>query len=116
VIKAGSDVVYGIPADYPQALVDAITEYLKIQQRVKAAWLVRFGKRENSSGDYQFSNLLIVDCSGGVKAIFDGIGGVVSAQLDEDEYLDIMPREKGLSKEISKEFPPFYRRKKFGLF
>lgn len=103
-IQQEEKVMLGDPADYPHAMVQAVTAYLKQHSEVKAAYLqlmVRGGEK---------SYLMIVDYSNADrKTLFGGIADAAMPYLD-GMYLDLIPLDGAFGKSATEGKTPFYTR------
>jgi len=109
-VEKETEVLIGTPANYPRELTNAVSKYLKTQKNVKSAHLVLM----NNGGESSF--LIVVDFIGDLEATFSGIAAVVVPYLKKGELLDMIPLEPGMGETVAKDYPPFYKRKAFGLF
>lgn len=109
VVKKDTPVQLGQPRIYPEELVKAISNYLKDQKNVKAAYLQLMIK------DGEQSYLVIVDFAGDRTVLFDGIANAAMSYLN-GMFIDLVPYDSDFGQNAAKSIEPFYKRKKFGLF
>ncbi len=103
VIEEDTPVQLGQPRDYPTEMVKAISEYLKQQKRVNAAWL-QLMMREGEQ-----SYLIIVDFTGDKREIFDGI---YKAAMDHagGMPIDMIPYDLEFGRTATAGIEPFYKK------
>ena len=104
-MKAGTQVMIGLPANDPVELKDAISAYLKTQVNVKSACLVLM----NKGGEQSF--VIVVDYVGDRRATFNGIASVAVPKLRKGELLDMVPANEDFGQSIMRDHPPFYQRR-----
>ncbi len=104
VMEKGTTVCLGEPAEYPRALVSAISGYLESQPGVEAAYLQLMEK------DGESSYLVSVDFIGDRKALFQGIS-TVAAGLLSDLPLNLASCDTEFWRDTADGLEPFYRRK-----
>ncbi len=109
VVKKDTTVQLGQPRIYPKEMVNAISDYLKKQKSVQAAYLQLMIKEEEQS------YLIIVDFTGERREIFDGIGNAAISHL-KGMLIDLVPYDSDFGHNATNNIKPFYKRKKFGLF
>ena len=109
VVKKDTTVQLGQPRVYPEELVKTISDYLKNQKNVKAAYLQMMIK------DGEQSYLVVVDFSGDRRILFDGIARAAMSQLN-GMFIDLVPYDSEFGRNAANNVEPFYKRKKFGLF
>ena len=109
VVKKDTTVQLGQPRVYPEELVKGISNYLKNQKNVKAAYFQLMIK------DGEQSYLIVVDFSGDRRVLFDGIANVAKNHLN-GMFVDFVPYDSEFGRNATNNVEPFYRRKKFGLF
>ena len=109
-VKEDTQVKIGIPADYPKAMTNAISKYLKSQKNVKSAYLVLMEKE----GEQSF--LIAVDFTRNRQITFNGIASAATPHLKKEQFIDMVSLDSGIGINISSKYSPFYRRKTFGLF
>lgn len=109
VVKKDTAVQLGQPRIYPEELVKAISNYLKHQNNVMAAYLQLMMK------DGEQSYLVVVDFSGDRRILFDGIANAAMNHLN-GMFIDLIPYDSEFGRNATNNIEPFYRRKKFGLF
>ena len=106
----GATVYIGVPANDPVAMKEAVAKHLKSQKNVKGAWLVLMEK------DKEFSFLIVVDFAGDRQATFNGIASVAVPKLRQGELIDMVPADSDIGQQAIQGYPPFYKRKTFGIF
>lgn len=109
VVEKDTTVQLGQPLVYPQEMINAISDYLKTQKKVKAAYLQLMIKQGEQS------YLIIVDFEGEKRKLFDGIGSVAMKCLN-DMYIDLIPYDSEFGRNACSNVEPFYKKKKFGIF
>lgn len=109
VVKKDTTVQLGQPRIYPEELVKAITNYLKNQKNVKAAYL------QLMINEGEQSYLVIADFTGDRRVLFDGIANVAMSHLN-GMFIDLVPYDSDFGRNATNNIEPFYKRKKFGLF
>ena len=109
VVNKDTTVQLGEPRVYPKEMVNAISNYLKKQKNVQAAYLQLMIKEGEQS------YLAIVDFSGDRRSLFDGIANVAMSHL-KGMYIDLIPYDSDFGLNATKNIEPFYKKKKFGLF
>ena len=109
-VDKDTKVSIGVPANYPEEMVGAVSAYMKKQKHIKRAYLVLMMK------DNEQSFLMIVDFQGDRQATFGGIASVAVPLLRQGELLDMVPLESGIGADVANGYKPFYQRKRFGLF
>lgn len=109
-IDNNTTVHIGVPSNDPVTIKESITKYLKSQKNIKAAWLALMQK------EGEFSFLIVVDFCGDRQSIFNGIASVAVPKLREGELIDMVPANSDIGQQVVRDFPPFYKRKMFGLF
>ena len=100
----------GVPANDPVAMKKAVAKHLKSQKNVKGAWLVLMEK------DKEFSFLMVVDFVGERQLIFNSIASVAVPTLRQGELIDMVPADSDIGQHVVQDYPPFYKRKIFGIF
>ncbi|MBR5387280.1 MAG: enhanced serine sensitivity protein SseB [Clostridiales bacterium] len=108
VIQKDTEVMLGEPADYPQAMVDAICKYAKRSKSISRIWLKLMYKNNERSF------LLTVDFKGDMNTVFKGIADSASSSIPMGMFLDMVPFSSDLGRKAATG-DPFYVRKK-GLF
>ncbi|MCL2118720.1 MAG: enhanced serine sensitivity protein SseB [Planctomycetaceae bacterium] len=109
-VKKDTQVFIDLPAHDPVALKDAVSKFLKTQKNVKSAWLVLMHR------DSEQSFVIVVDFVGDRQATFGGIASVATPNLQKGELFDLVPADSDFGQSITRDYPPFYKRKMFGLF
>lgn len=109
VVDKDTAVQLGQPRVYPKEMVNAISNYLKKQKSVQAAYLQLMIKEGEQS------YLVIVDFTGDRREIFDGIGNVAMSHLN-GMFIDLVPYDSDFGRNATNNIEPFYKKKKFGLF
>lgn len=109
VIKKDTTVQLGQPSIYPKEMVNAISNYLKKQKNVYAAYLQLMIKEGEQS------YLVIVDFTGDRREIFDGIANVAMSHLN-GMLIDLVPYDSDFGHNAINNIEPFYKKKKFGFF
>jgi hypothetical protein len=109
VVNKDTTVQLGEPRVYPKEMVNAISNYLKKQKNVQAAYLQLMIKEGEQS------YLVIVDFSGDRRILFDGIANVAMSHL-KGMYIDLIPYDSDFGLNAAKNIEPFYKKKKFGIF
>lgn len=108
-VKKDTSVQLGQPRVYPQELVNAISDHLKKQKNVQAAYLQLMVK------DGEQSYLVVVDFTGDRRALFDGIAKVAMPHLN-GMFIDLVPMNSDFGLNATRSVEPFYKKKRFGLF
>jgi hypothetical protein len=103
VMERGTTVCLGEPDEYPEALVRAISQYLKTQPCVAAAYLQQMEK----DGDPSY--LIAVEFTGDRQALFEGISHAANGFLS-DLPLDLASCESEFWRDTAEGLEPFYRR------
>ena len=93
----------GTPKEYPTAMVEAISNYLKMQPVARRAWL-RLMIRNNEQ-----SYLLILDFSGDHDTVFGNVAAVARPYL-KNMYIDMVPYEDDFGKNAAEGVAPFYEK------
>lgn len=109
VVKKDTTVQLGQPSIYPKEMVNAISDYLKRQKNVQAAYLQLMIKEGEQS------YLVIIDFVGDRRVIFDGIANVAMSHLN-GMFIDLVPYDSDFGHNATNNIEPFYKKKKFGLF
>jgi len=102
VMEKGTAVCLGEPEEYPEALVESVSRYLRTQPGVESAYLQQMEK----DGDPSY--LIAVDFSGDRQALFQGISRAASGLLDLP--LDLASCDSEFWRDIAEGLEPFYRR------
>ena len=103
-VDKDTTVLIGLPADDPVALKDAVIEHLASQKNVRAAWLVLMEK------DGERSFVIVVNCTGGSHATFNGIASVAVPKLRDGEILDMVTADSAIGQQVVHDYPAFYER------
>lgn len=103
VMEKGTTVQLGQPEDFPEALIAAISGYLKTRDTVEAAYL-QLMEFEGTA-----SYLVAVDFERDQKALFDGLFGVTAGIL-HDMPLNLVSCESDFWRETTQGLAPFYRK------
>lgn len=109
VVQKETTVQLGQPAQYPQAMVDAISSFLRTQRNVDAAYLQLMVK------EGQQSYLIVVDFTGDRGQVFSGIAAAAKPHQGTMP-IDMIELGCEFGMGATKDIEPFYRRKRFGLF
>lgn len=109
VVKKDTSVQLGQPRIYPCEMVNAISNYLKKQRNVQAAYLQLMIKEGEQS------YLVIVDFEGDRRETFDGIANAAMSHLN-GMFIDLIPYNSDFGRSAAQNVEPFYKRKRFGLF
>lgn len=109
-VEKDTKVSIGVPANYPEEMVGAVSAYMKKQKHIKSAYLVLMMK------DNEQSFLMIVDFQGDRQTTFGEIASVAVPLLRQGELLDMVPLESEIGADVANEYKPFYQKKRFGLF
>lgn len=109
VAKKDTKVLLGEPAEYPNAMIDAICKYLKTNKKINAAYLRLMIK------DDEQSYLIVVDFTGDMNEVFSKIANV-GTPFSNGKYLDFVPLSSDFGRDAVKDVVPFYKKKKFGIF
>ena len=96
-------ILVGKPDIYPQEMVDAITQYLKTDSKVEAAYL-RFMVKDNIP-----SYLVIVDCKGDLNDSVKGIANSANDYLNGLQ-INLFSIDSELGKNASENVEPFYKK------
>lgn len=108
VVEKGTKVLLGEPKEYPEQMINAVSQFMKKQKRIKKAYL-RLMVKENER-----SFLIIVDYEGSKDDLFPGIAEVA------EPYLHGMPLDlTGMADWVMssvQSIQPFYKKKRFGIF
>lgn len=108
VVKKDTTVQIGQPREYPVHMVNAISNYLKKQKNVQAAYLQLMVKEGEQS------YLVIVDFTGDRREIFNGIADAAKSYL-KGMFIDLVPYDSDFGRNASKDIEPFYKKKRFGI-
>lgn len=103
----GQRIRLGRPKNMPAELVLAVSEYLKGQELVEAAYLTMMQPEGQKSG-----YLIVVDMEGGegdVDAVYDGIAQAAKDHLN-GMYLNVEPISSGFGQAAVKDQEAFYKR------
>ncbi|MFT9057762.1 MAG: enhanced serine sensitivity protein SseB [Ethanoligenens sp.] len=103
VVTKDTQVLLGEPKNYPNEMVNAISDYLKDQATVKRVWLRLMQKSD------ELSFLLVVDFSDDKEKIFRGIADAARPYMN-GMYLDIVPYQDGFGKNAVENVKPFYQK------
>ncbi len=106
-VEKETQVLIGVPAEYPRELADAVKHALKPLKEVKQAWLLLMSK------DGEQSYLIVVDFTGDRRTVSDTIGRAALPHLKSGFYVDIVPASEDFGAGAVKNHKPFYKR---GLF
>ncbi|WOO38419.1 enhanced serine sensitivity protein SseB [Anaerocolumna sp. AGMB13020] len=104
VVKEDTKVLLGEPKDYPQEMVNAISEYLKTCKNVKAVYLKLLIKEEEKS------YLLVVDFTGEKEQLFSNIAKI-ALPFAGGMYIDFVPYADSFGKSAVKDSSPFYKKR-----
>jgi hypothetical protein len=108
VIKEDTQIMLGQPANYPQEMVNALSDFFLKNKEVESAYLFL----AHRAGDQQPNLLLIIGFIGDKAVLFPRIAAVAQGFLGKDEYIDLMPLNSSFGKDATKDATPFYQRKK----
>ena len=103
-VEAQTEIALGTPAIWPQKLTDALSDYMKGQETIRAAWL-RLMMQDNEA-----SYLIVVDFDGDRQAVFNAIGQVASPCLKNGEFINMVPASEVFAQNAIQDTEPFYRR------
>jgi hypothetical protein len=109
VVSKDTDVQLGQPRVYPNEMVKAISDFLKKQGNVQAAYLQLMIKEGEQS------YLVIVDFTGDRRTLFDGIANAAMSHLN-GMYIDLIPYDSDFGRNAAENIEPFYKKKRFGMF
>lgn len=109
IVEKDTPVQLGQPRVYPIEMINAISDFLKKQKNVKAAYLQLMIKEGEQS------YLVVVDFEGDRRKLFDGIGSVAMKHLN-GMYIDLIPFDSEFGRKACSNVEPFYTRKRFGFF
>ena len=104
VAKENTKVLLGEPKDYPQEMVNAISEYLKTCKNVKAAYLKLMIKEADKS------YLLVLDFTGDKEQLFSNIAKIAMPYAG-GMYIDFIPYADSFGKSAVKASSPFYKKR-----
>lgn len=103
-IKAGAKVQLGQPKEYPQAMVDALSEKAKEFKKIQAIYMQLMIQEETQS------YLLVVDYDGGdERAMYDALAQT-AATYSDGKYVDFAPIDSDLGKAAIRAIEPFYKK------
>ncbi|MBS6644379.1 MAG: enhanced serine sensitivity protein SseB [Clostridiaceae bacterium] len=105
--ETGQRIRLGRPKDTPAELIQAVSDYLKEQELVEAAYLSMMQPEGEKSG-----YLIVVDMEGGeadADAVYDGIAQAAKDHLN-GMYLNVEPVSSGFGQAAIKDQEPFYRK------
>lgn len=103
VMEKGTTVCLGEPEAYPEALVEAVSGYLKTQPGVEAAYLQQMEK----DGDPSY--LIALEFTGDRQALFEGISRAAGGLLS-DLPLNLASCDSEFWRDTAEGLEPFYRR------
>lgn len=111
-IPKNTKVLIGTPKEYPQQLVDAMSQYLKTKAEVNCAYLRLLIQNE------QQSFLIVLDITKGIdpKTIFSELYQVVKPYHVKDKFIDFISADTAFGQEAIEGEKPFYEKKNKGLF
>lgn len=110
-IEEEEKVLIGEPATYPSDMIESLKKLFEKTKTISSAFLVYIFYENKNQG-----NLLLIIDSASSREIFPVIGSHAQGFLSEGEYIDIVELDSEFGRKASKDFKPFYKRKKFGLF
>lgn len=111
VTKSATQVLLGQPANYPSAMVGALTTLLSTRSNVKAAYLALM---HDPTQDKKPHLLVGVEADGDVEQVIREAGVVVGDTAPNGEPVDLVLVERGdsgLSEYFIREVKPFYERR-----
>lgn len=109
VVERQTQVQVGQPADYPAALVDALTRLFAKQENVSCAYLAQM---LDPSVDDRPHLVVGIEAEGDVEAVIAKAGTVAGDTVREGEVVDffqVTPGEAGLSAYFTESVEPFYQ-------
>ncbi len=102
-IKAGEEVYFGEPLNYPTEMVEAVKKYLSKQGNVQSAYLQLMCQGSEES------YLIVLEFVGEHQALFDGVAKAAKPYLN-NMCLDILSVENELGRKIYNRTKPFYEK------
>lgn len=102
-VEQGERIRLGEPAEYPQALADALAACAEKEPGVRRLWL----RLMEQSGVFNW--LVVAQYQGDRKRIFDSLGAAALPHL-MGKYLDIAPWEEDFGRRAVEGVKPFYER------
>lgn len=104
-IKKNNEIVVGLPSNYPQNLVDTLSEYFESNTEigVKKAFLLQIIKAN------QPSLLIVVDVDIDEESDFlQKLGSITKPLLVEDQVADLILFDNDFGRDITSGYDPFY--------
>ena len=101
VMKKGEPVATGLPQDYPEQMVQALTRYFDKSKIIKCAYLLWMVRNEEQS------YLLVLDSNEDLEEIYPKIGDVCKPHL-HGKFVDMVPLCSSLGTDVTKNHQPFY--------
>lgn len=105
IIGKDTKVLLGDPADYPQAMVDAIRLTARKVPEIKELYL----RLMSRPGQDRPSYLVVMDHSGDQDRVFRAIADAARPHL-EGRFVDMVPFNSGFGQAAAKDSAPFYSR------
>lgn len=105
VIQKDTKVLLGDPADYPQAMADAICLAVRELPEVKALYLRLMSRQDESQSNY----LVVVDHCGEQDRVFRTIADAARPHL-EGRFVDMVPFDSDFGRTAAKDVKPFFSR------
>jgi hypothetical protein len=115
VAKDAQEVLIGRPANYPNELATALSQYFSTQKPVRRAFLAQVF---NPKHDEKPHTLIAIEVHGDWDRIVAGAGLVARNVSVPDPPVDFMQMTGlgGLEDYFRQDSKPFYRRRRFGIF
>ncbi|MDT8718003.1 enhanced serine sensitivity protein SseB [Clostridium sp. 19966] len=108
-IEKDTKILLGQPANYPDEMVKALTEFFKEHKEVNSCYLFWAHREDENNGNL----LLVVDFTGNKDELFPRIAAVAQNYLGQDEYIDMISIGTDFGKNVVKDVKPFYKKKRF---
>ncbi len=105
VLEKGKVVRIGQPADYPEEMAEAIRQYARTDEAIKAIWLKLMDKENEKS------YLLVVDFEGDKDRVFSSTAAAVTSHLHNGMPVDMIPFSDKFGQDAA-QGEPIYRHRK----
>jgi len=105
VVEKETRVRLGTPAEFPQALADALAAYARGEKEIKALWL----RLMEQSGVYNWLLVAELEGDGDRRRLFDGLGAAALPHL-MGKYLDVVSYGEEFGRRAADGVEPFYRK------
>lgn len=111
IIQKKTEVILGVPENYPTEMVEEIISFLHKKKEVDSAYIFLAKYDDNSKPNF----LIVIDSSNG-KEYFPQVGSIAQKYIGQEDYVDIIPLNSDFGRSSIINATPFYKRKKWKLF